>query len=170
MTQCGAQTRAGTPCKQPAGWGTDHVGEGRCKLHGGNAGRKPKHGRYSVKHRQELADKLGDYLQDSRPADLADELAMMRTLFQNFLDTTPDPETDEYYLMFNMLEAIGRLVERISRIYNETALTAAEIAFFQSRIADILVKYIDESERRHQALAELRESFQPPRLNSPASR
>jgi len=33
---CGAQhtKRAGT-CKKPAGWGTSHPGEGRCKLHGG---------------------------------------------------------------------------------------------------------------------------------------
>lgn len=35
---CGAKNRAGEPCKRPAGWGTAHVGEGRCKLHGGNAG------------------------------------------------------------------------------------------------------------------------------------
>lgn len=35
--QCGAKTRAGTPCKQKAGWGTDHVGTGRCKLHGGKS-------------------------------------------------------------------------------------------------------------------------------------
>lgn len=34
---CGANTRAGTPCKRPAGWGTNHVGEGRCKLHGGKS-------------------------------------------------------------------------------------------------------------------------------------
>ena len=32
---CDAKTRAGTPCELRAGWGTDHVGEGRCKLHGG---------------------------------------------------------------------------------------------------------------------------------------
>lgn len=34
---CGAKTRNGTPCQQKAGWGTDHVGEGRCKLHGGKS-------------------------------------------------------------------------------------------------------------------------------------
>jgi hypothetical protein len=32
---CGAKTRAGTPCKRPAGAGTEHVGLGRCKHHGG---------------------------------------------------------------------------------------------------------------------------------------
>ena len=35
--QCNAKTRAGTPCQQPAGWGTDHPGAGRCKLHGGRS-------------------------------------------------------------------------------------------------------------------------------------
>lgn len=33
---CGAKTRKGGVCKLPAGHGTDHVGIGRCKLHGGS--------------------------------------------------------------------------------------------------------------------------------------
>lgn len=32
---CGAKTRTGSPCKRPAGYGTSHVGTGRCKSHGG---------------------------------------------------------------------------------------------------------------------------------------
>jgi hypothetical protein len=36
MTQyCGGRTRAGGTCRRESGWGTDHVGFGRCKLHGG---------------------------------------------------------------------------------------------------------------------------------------
>lgn len=34
--RCGAKTRAGTPCKRGAGAGTEHVGIGCCKLHGGS--------------------------------------------------------------------------------------------------------------------------------------
>lgn len=54
MVRCAATTRAGTPCQQPAGWGTGHVGTGRCKLHGGNAGaprgnkNRWTHGGYSL--------------------------------------------------------------------------------------------------------------------------
>lgn len=34
---CGAQKRQGDgTCGRPAGWGTDHAGEGHCKLHGGS--------------------------------------------------------------------------------------------------------------------------------------
>ena len=32
---CGARTRSGGQCGRPAGWGTDHRGTGRCRLHGG---------------------------------------------------------------------------------------------------------------------------------------
>ena len=44
--RCGAKTRAGTPCAQPAGWGTDHPGQGRCRLHGGASLRGHLHPRY----------------------------------------------------------------------------------------------------------------------------
>lgn len=40
--KCGANGRSGRPCARPAGWGTDHVGVGRCKLHGGST---PSHQR-----------------------------------------------------------------------------------------------------------------------------
>ena len=32
---CNVKKRNGKHCKQPAGWGTNHVGYGACKLHGG---------------------------------------------------------------------------------------------------------------------------------------
>src|SRR5690625_1385431 len=47
---CGAKTRAGTPCRRPAGWGTDHPREGRCKLHGGRSTGPPKGSRNAEKH------------------------------------------------------------------------------------------------------------------------
>jgi hypothetical protein len=35
--KCGAKKRQGEGlCERPAGWGTDHAGTGRCKLHGGS--------------------------------------------------------------------------------------------------------------------------------------
>lgn len=48
---CGRSKRdgSGDPCQRPAGWGTDHPGEGACKLHGGNAG-APKGNDNATKH------------------------------------------------------------------------------------------------------------------------
>lgn len=46
MTErCGRKKRdgSGDPCSLPAGWGTDHVGDGACKLHGGGNPRGMDH-------------------------------------------------------------------------------------------------------------------------------
>lgn len=57
---CGAKTRTGSPCKKEAGWGTDHLGRGRCKLHGGSStGPKSKEGKERV---AQNARKHGAYI------------------------------------------------------------------------------------------------------------
>lgn len=41
--RCAAKTRGGGYCMQAPGWGTDHPGWGRCKLHGGSNPSGKKH-------------------------------------------------------------------------------------------------------------------------------
>src|SRR5690349_3505226 len=92
MTICGAKNRQGQPCKRPAGWGTDHVGSGKCKLHGGAslkgmASKTFKHGNSSI-YRDFIADNLKDKVaafQDADPLDLTHELALTRALLAEFL-------------------------------------------------------------------------------------
>ena len=56
LPRCGARKRQGEgTCAQPAGWGTDHVGEGSCKLHGG-ATRRQASGAARVLARREAED------------------------------------------------------------------------------------------------------------------
>ena len=75
---CGAKTRQGDFCRQVAGWGTDHVGYGRCKLHGGASPGPPKgncnawkHGFYSAEAIQERI-RIRSVLRNAR--DLLDKL------------------------------------------------------------------------------------------------
>lgn len=59
VKKCGAKTRAGGRCGNAAGWGTDHVGFGRCRKHGGNtySGRSAA-GREEVQSFMAAADPL----------------------------------------------------------------------------------------------------------------
>lgn len=90
---CGARTRAGSPCRRPAGWGTAHPGEGRCKLHGGNAGppvgnkNARRHGLYETVIRDRLSSEEQAVF-DSVPAevDLANELRILRFKLVRLLD------------------------------------------------------------------------------------
>lgn len=43
LPRCGGTNRSGTPCKLAAGQGTDHVGHGNCKHHGGSTRNGAKH-------------------------------------------------------------------------------------------------------------------------------
>jgi hypothetical protein len=47
---CGASNRDDEPCGLPAGWGTDHPGEGRCKHHGGASSGAPEGNGNAARH------------------------------------------------------------------------------------------------------------------------
>ena len=48
--KCGAKTRSGGKCNKSAGWGTDHNGTGKCKLHGGASKGPPKGTQNALRH------------------------------------------------------------------------------------------------------------------------
>lgn len=149
---CGAKLkhRPGQYCGQPAGWGTDHVGEGRCKLHGGSTPRGADsthfiHGARSmymknVKH--DIAQKVDAFL-EADPFDLTEELALSRGLLEDFLSRVDYPVTDAQRGHIVMLtDRIGKTVERINRIKNDSALTAAEITYLAMRATEVVGRYI----------------------------
>lgn len=77
---CGRTKRdgSGDDCSLPAGWGTDHVGEGACKLHGGSVPRGSdspsfKHGLFSD-HLDEEDREAIEVLEEYGDAEKLDEL------------------------------------------------------------------------------------------------
>lgn len=85
---CGAKTRGATAkyptCRQAAGWGTDHPGSGRCKLHGGKS--LVRHGRYSAIKRDHLRLLIEQHEKDPDPLNILPEIAANRALFQDFVE------------------------------------------------------------------------------------
>lgn len=161
--RCEAKTRSGKPCQNYG------MKNGRCRMHGGtNPGAPIKHGRYSIKHRQSLQEKQAKFLEDPEPGNLIDELALGRAFLQDFLERLTDgpinQETRNH--AFDMIESLGRLVERISRILNQTALTQSELQFLQARLVDLVIKYIDDPNKQTAFLGELRASVGSDRLSS----
>lgn len=79
---CGAKhnKRPGT-CKRPAGWGTEHPGEGRCKLHGGGA-QKPSTRYQLVNASPTLQQAIQDQQADPDPLNLLPDLLLARSLLQ----------------------------------------------------------------------------------------
>ena len=86
--KCGAKTRAGGSCKREAGWGTDHVRSGKCKLHGGALVTAQKGNKHALKHG--IYAKLFDAKDLDQAAQMAGsvdtELAIARLQLRNLVE------------------------------------------------------------------------------------
>jgi hypothetical protein len=121
-------------CTRPPGWGTDHVGEGRCKLHGGKSLKgsdspRFKHGRYSK------YSKLPGYLVDAYEKNLSDpdlmnmenEIALLESLADYELSKlNSHKESDYWYTELN--KAFLRLDQQVNAqsIDQDKAIDALE--------------------------------------------
>jgi hypothetical protein len=85
--KCNARTPRGY-CGKTAGFGTEHVGSGRCKFHGGgeNTGRPATSGMYSKKLTSNLRKDMVVYKNDPERLNVYQELDVLRTGFGNFLE------------------------------------------------------------------------------------
>lgn len=84
IVRCGATNRTGGQCQLVAGFGTDHVGEGRCKFHGGLSPGAPRGNRNAETHgiyRSYLSDaeqEIYDDMADTRQLDISHEIRLVR--------------------------------------------------------------------------------------------
>jgi hypothetical protein len=53
MERCGAKTRKGTLCRHEAGWNTEHLGIGKCTLHGGSEAHAQVNGLIELARREQ---------------------------------------------------------------------------------------------------------------------
>lgn len=162
-------------CTQAAGYGTDHAGTGACKFHGGagittSLSGNFRHGRGAVQMRKILAERIDDYVENDSEQlfDLTYELAAMRVMMRELIDRFPNPNDEENYermssiamqRIMTMIQATGSLVDKISRIESRNTITAAQVLYLRARMADILVKYIPDPDRREHAIQELAHSM-----------
>ena len=111
---CGARTKDGRICRNPAGHGTAHFGEGRCYLHDGRRGGIDRE--RSVARVIELAcdprlrDRALELLEDPELLNLRRELAVLRARFERIQMRDDDSDVER---LARLAGTIGKLAERI---------------------------------------------------------
>lgn len=163
--KCGAKTRNGNLCKNAP------MDNGRCRMHGGASLKGIEspvynHGRYSKYAPDSLQKKITE-LEGYNLLGLADELQAQRALISEYIGRYKNgvPISEQSMgTIISWLNSVGIMVERIMKIRNETALTGAEIAHLKMRTADLVVKYIDDPEKRRAFVVELFELDKPKQL------
>ena len=176
---CGAKRRQQEgACTRPAGWGTTHAGEGRCKLHGGNM--PIRTGRYSTINRPRIKELIEGFEADPNPLDMTPELAACRALFVDYIERY-DVYTEQLAAWhssydgdkpsikprqildvadaYKILAEITRMVKRIEDVKAGSAISRADfyrVMTEMGRAVDMAVEDADVREKIHDAWMEIR--------------
>lgn len=165
---CGAKTRGGDPCQNAAGKGTDHVGVGRCRFHGGAT--PIKHGRYSKVSQVRVADLMEQLTADPDPFDLEQEARLIRALVIDFVNTYDELKaaimawnTDEIRLagdegrkarpqripaledVASLVEMVSRIIERAQRVKDKSALSLETLKRIMTAMGAAVAKHVDDA-------------------------
>jgi hypothetical protein len=157
--QCTATAKStGERCQNPAVEGWDV-----CRFHGAGSpknettgGAPVKHGRYSAKRRESLQEKLQEYREEDDPAELWEELALLRAVLQEWLGEVEEIDPETVGVILDLQGSIRRTLDTINKIKTRSALTAAEVEYLQAKVADLFKTYVPR-ENRDDALNELKQ-------------
>lgn len=108
-------------CKNRAGAGTNHPGEGRCKHHGGTS--PIRHGRYSKITRPRIKELLDQYDNDPTPLDLLPEVKLLRALLTDFVERLDADDHTNVSAAATLADRVGAMVDRIEKHRKEGSIT-----------------------------------------------
>jgi len=116
---------------------------------------------------QQLRARYETFLQEAEAIeDVASEIAPKRTLLVTYLSPALKRVTEaalgegdfpfrEVAALLDWASEIEKGAMRLARIENLGALTQAEVSLVEMAVVDVLVRYIEDEERRLQAVEEL---------------
>lgn len=145
--RCGAKTRSrpGGTCRRVAGWGTDHKGIGRCRLHGG--ANPSKHGMKSKTKLHALRELVAQYEADPDPLNLRREVAEIRALTHDYLEKH-GTDAFEHEAAAKLIETASRVVKRIEDIRAQNAISRADLLRVMGEMGRVVARFVDDNETR----------------------
>lgn len=154
---CGARTRDLKPCPNRAGKGTDHLGEGKCKYHGGGASnitaKNFKHGLYSkikTQHPQ-LRQKMEELSADHDVFDLRLEILRLRAIMEIM--------AEEHELMASAKLAVdvSKVIERLHLIEvgRKYVISIENVGVIIQAVQTAIFRHVPDEFTRHLIAQEL---------------
>lgn len=140
--KCAAMTKQShRPCKLPAGYKTDHVGQGRCHLHGG---RSPiKTGRYSTVKRKNITDLMEQLAKEPNPTDMLPEVLLLRAYVHALVDRKKAAVEDSTInTLSSLVDKIGRMIERIQKAELEGSISMQAVVKLQEQMAIVVTRHV----------------------------
>lgn len=139
-------------CGKPAGWGTDHVGDGRCTLHGGSSLKGPEHPNYLTgKHSKYskipgyLAPAFERLLEDDNYLDSKEDIILLIAMINDELAGLSNHKQSNYWF------------KELEDAYSELLLTSVEGKDKLKASIENLGKVIYEGQSKRETRKEITE-------------
>jgi hypothetical protein len=154
---CGARTRDLKPCSNRAGKGTDHVGEGKCKYHGGSASnitaKNFKHGLYSkikTQHPQ-LRKKMEELADDKDVFDLRQEILKLRAICEIMADQ------EDLMAAAKLAVDVSKVIERLHTIEvgRRYVISIENVSVIIQSVQQAIFRHVPDEFTRHLIAQEL---------------
>lgn len=159
---CGAKTKGtGEPCGRPAGWGTDHAGSGKCKLHGGAS--PIKHGLYSKHASRRLSGRLAEMREaGGELSDLAEDIALARAIISTQLERTDALNSDQADTIMELIERLSRIIARHDKIQHGERYTVTfdEVGQFTEAVKASVRRHFDQCNTAEDLIAKIGEALE----------
>lgn len=163
-TLCNAKKKSGGTCRKPAGWGTNHLGQGRCRRHGGaQTSRMVQHGFYSGVTHTRIKDLMVEMSKvELNAMDLIPEANVLRAMTVDFINRYDsfvealmawyaDPESNQRPRRVmdiqdaaHLVESISRVVHRMHQIQSEGAVSLETFQRVTELMGVIVARYVKD--------------------------
>lgn len=132
-------------CEKDSGYGTTHLGTGRCKFHAGSSLSMPRHGRYSVVARNQMLQHYEEFSRDPNLLNLVPELSVQRTLLAEAMTKyQEEPKIEHLELINKLTNSIVNTVGKIEYIQSQQILTASSARLIMVKAVDYQKRLLDE--------------------------
>ncbi len=135
----------GSPCRKRAGAETEHLGDGRCKLHGGNS--LVTHGKFSMIANEHIGGKIDQYLNDPNLLDNRNAIATSWAVIDTLMESDTTLSQEKGFQIISAMRAIGTMIKQHHDMTEGQKITIEVPQFMQwaEDMLEIAVKYIEDA-------------------------
>lgn len=136
-------------CKSPAGFKTEHPGEGRCVSHGGNLSNSTtKTGRFSLLKHNKLAPRVDEYFESEQLTDLRSSIGIIYAALDEAMGDDKEITLETAETIAGLMSKVGTLTKQHNDITASKQITieVPEFMAWAEFFYELAIKYIDEGD------------------------
>lgn len=167
---CGGRTQSDGLCTNKAGYGTTHLGVGRCRKHGGNnqtpTARNYKSGEHAQIHYTSILEKMQQLKIDRDVFDLRDHIFLIDAAAQTILENAT--QVSDLPQLVKVIDTATKVVQRLHEIEvgRRYVISVENLGNIITRVVEVIERHVPDPYVRSLIAEDIMKLGTQPLLNS----